>query len=212
MNRRRFRLAHGWRVTADASSDALIREWIRPAVRAIPRSIAAQLPRCDLSVQQQLGGGDQASRWTLTNEALAIAVGTEGTAPHDVAIEVLVCVGQVLWETAMPAVSFGWLEKVGDEIAEGVPGDMDEESLRAKQKLLSDINSARSRHLLVEYARASFAASLAEYIHCLWHDVTLRVGPEHLPAPQVRKRLMFMKEWFPPDRGDQLFAEDNRPS
>jgi hypothetical protein len=29
----------------------------------------------------------------------------------------------------------------------------------------------------------------AEYVHCLWHDVTIRTGEEYLPAPQLRRRL-----------------------
>jgi hypothetical protein len=91
------------------------------------------------------------------------------------------------------------------EIEAGVSGEIDEEALAEKRALLGSRVSARSRRRLERYARASFAGTAAEYIHCLWHDVTVRSGPEHLPAPWLRRRLQMLAGWFPPNRGYRLF-------
>jgi hypothetical protein len=49
---------------------------------------------------------------------------------------------------------------------------------------------------LQRYAGVSFASTAAEYIHCMWHDVTVRTGLEHLPAEWLRDRLEFMARFF----------------
>ena len=58
---------------------------------------------------------------------------------------------------------------------------------------------------LERYAAASFAATVAEYIHSLWHDVAVRTETEHLPAPWLRRRLDMLARWFPPGRGYRLY-------
>ena len=188
-------------------AEELVSEWIRPAIRAIPRSIAARLPPCDITLREHLGEEDPASQWTLTDTALHITVSTKDVEPHDVAIEVLICVGQALWELVPPATCAEWVEVLRDEISASVTGEIDEQALNEKQKLLSSAASARSRRRLIEYARAAFAATVAEYVHCLWHDVTVRTGPGHLPPDPLRKRLELMNRWFPPNRGYRLFPQ-----
>src|SRR3989442_1637516 len=57
-------------------------------------------------------------------------------------------------------------------------------------------------------AAASFVSTVAEYMHGLWHDVQIRVGPEHLPVPQLRRRMTLMSEMFPPNTGYRIFSEE----
>ena|SRR2546430_12785496 len=87
----------------------------------------------------------------------------------------------------------------------GVSGEIDEEALKEKRALFSRRACARSRTHLERYACASFAGTVAEYVHCLWHDVTVRTGREHLPSVWLRRRLQLLARWFPPDRGHRLF-------
>jgi len=47
----------------------------------------------------------------------------------------------------------------------------------------------------------------AEYIHGLWHDVQIRVGADHLPVEQLRRRMNLMAELFPPNPGYRVFDE-----
>lgn len=112
-------------------------------------------------------------------------------------MEVLLCVGQALWETTTPAEREAWLRVIGAEIEAGVEGEIDEDALREKQALLGGLESARSRRRLLRYAGASFASTAAEYVHTRWHDVTVREGPEHLPARWLKVRLELMQRWFP---------------
>jgi hypothetical protein len=100
------------------------------------------------------------------------------------------------------------LKLVAAEIEAGVPGEIDEAALREKRVLFSSRASARSPARLELYAQASFGGTVAEYIHCLWHDVTVRSGSEHLPAPWLRRRLELLASWFPPDRGHRLYPRD----
>jgi len=145
------------------------------------------------------------SRWTQTNDALEIEVASEEIEGHDLALEILLCLGQALWESASAEAREVYLRLLAAEIEAGVAGEIDEESLSEKRALFANRASARSRIRLLYYARASFASTVAEYIHSLWHDVTVRTGEEHLPAQWLRRRLEFLARWFPPDRGHRLF-------
>jgi hypothetical protein len=93
----------------------------------------------------------------------------------------------------------------------GVTGEIDEDGLQAKRELLSSRVAARSMRCLQRYAGVSFASTAAEYIHCMWHDVTVRSGLEHLPAEWLRERLEFMVRCFPPDRGRCVIAQERSP-
>ena len=208
--RRVSRLAHGWRLAgSEAASADLLREYIRPAVRAVPPAMAVRLPRCEFSLPVRLDDGRAASRWTLAQESLRIAVAAAGVEPHDIALELLICLGQALWDVLSDKERAGWLQLLRAEIEARVPGEMDEETLGRKRALLAGPAAARSRRRLDDYAVASFASTAAEYVHALWHDVHLRSGPGHLPAGALRRRLEFMARHFPPGRGYRLFPRGN---
>ena len=203
-----LRLAHGWRL-AGAPAE-VIREFVRPALRAVPGSIAARLGVCRIRLAARLGGADLASQWSQSEAGLEIEVATGGIEGHDVAMELLLCLGQALWERAGPRNREAYLKLLWEEIEAGVCGEIDEEALREKSRLLASRVAASSRRRLEAYARASFAGTVAEYIHCLWHDVTVRSGPDYLPAQRLRRRLELMAKWFPPDRGYRLFPRRRR--
>ena len=152
-----------------------------------------------------LGSPDVASRWTVTGRGMEISVATAGKDEHDVAMEVLICLGQALWERLPPSQRKGYWLLLDAEIRAGTTGEIDEEALAEKRALLASRFSAASGRRLERYGGASFAGTAAEYIHCLWHDVEVRSGPDYLPAPQLRRRLELLSRWFPPDRGYRLF-------
>ena len=179
---------------------------LRPAVQAVPRAITARLGSWHVTLVEDLGGGEIASQWTAAPGGLEITVATRDVSPHDVALELLVCLGQALWEKSLPAEREAYWKMLAAEMEAGVAGEIDERALREKQALLAGRLSARSRRRLERYAQASFAGTVAEYIHCLWHDVKIRRGPRHLPARWLRRRLETIVRWFPPNRGYRLFA------
>jgi hypothetical protein len=199
-------LAHGWRLIGRTDvSEEIIRDYIRPAMRAAPRSLAARLKSCHISLPARLTNAALASQWVQTGDGLEIEVASEGIDGHDLAMELLVCLGQALWETALPSERRTYLKLLTSEIDAAVSGEIDEDSLREKKAMFASRDAARSRTRLERYARASFAGTVAEYIHCLWHDVSVRTGRDHLPAIWLRRRLELLASWFPPDRGHRLF-------
>jgi hypothetical protein len=199
------RLAHGWRLRrAGSISPALLAGFVRPALRAVPRAAAARLKRCVIELPEDLCGA--ASQWTATPDATEIAVAAGGVDDHDIAMELLVCIGQAIWHSAAPFERAAWLKLLGSEIQAGVTGEMDDQALDAKRKLFAGRSAARDAELLAAYAEASFAATFAEYAHSMWHDVSIRSGTSHLDAGQVSRRLQWMARHFPPNRGYRLFA------
>ena len=198
---------HGWRLDlapeapADLASDLLL-----PALRAVPAAMAARLGPCRIRVVSSLERPEISSRWRRRQAETEITIAFGELDPHDIAMELLVCLGQLLWEVTRQEERAAWLEQLSREIEAGVEGEIDEQALEAKQRLLAGAASARSRKRLQQYACTGFAATAAEYLHCLWHDVTIRTGPEHLPAECLRARLELLARWFPPNRGYRLFA------
>ena len=92
------RLAHEWTLVRGPSlSAALVREFIRPALRAVPSSLARRLAPCRISLAAEVASG-AASRWTMADDGLEVSVTTAGIEEHDVAMELLLCLGQGLWE------------------------------------------------------------------------------------------------------------------
>jgi hypothetical protein len=200
-------LSHGWRMVDESGLPEEIEEFIRLAVRSIPKTLAKRLGFCRIFVSPRLADENASSEWTRTEEGLEIRVAIEGVAGHDLAMEILFCLGQALWETAPAEERTDYLGLLQAEVAAGIKGEIDEEALSEKRALFSSRVSARSRRRLERYAQASYANTVAEYIHCLWHDVTLRNGPEHLPAEWLGRRLEMAARWFPPDPGQQLFSK-----
>lgn len=203
------RLAHGWRLVAGAEDEpGLVAEFLRPAVRAVPAKMARRVGGCTIYLLNSLERPEFTSRWRWAWDKFEIFLVTAVADPHDVAMELLVCVGQILWQKATAAEEAAWLEQLKREIEAGVTGEIDSDAFEAKRRLLAGPVSARSTRRLAAYAGASFAATAAEYVHCLWHDVRVRAGPEHLPAPWLRARLELLARWFPPNRGYRLFASE----
>lgn len=190
-------------VECPAESQELVRGWIRPALKAVPSKAAARLGRCRIWLVE--GDLDWASKWEAGEDELEFQFALGGE-PHDLALEVLWCLGQALWQTVTSSEYETYLRMLDAEIAAGFGGEIDDRAFEAKKRLLSTRAQGRMRRRLREYAEASFAGTFAEYVHAMWHDVTVRTGPEHLPPEWLRKRLELLQAWFPPKRGYRLFA------
>ena len=59
--------------------------------------MARQLGYCRVSVVDDLGGPTVDSRRTASRRELEIEIATAGREGHDVALDLLLCVGQALW-------------------------------------------------------------------------------------------------------------------
>src|SRR5215471_16575538 len=204
------RLAHKWILSRDLGiSESLVREFIRPAIHAVPSSMARRLGHCRIALIGQ-AEADVTSRWTATTSALEVSVATRGFEEHDIAMELLVCLGQALWERLSVAERSAYWTILRDEIDSGIEGEIDEQALAEKRSLLESPRGADSASHLESYGCSSFAGTAAEYVHCLWHDVSIRSGAHYLPADALRRRLILLERWFPPDRGNRLFPPARR--
>lgn len=205
MESRVLRLSHGWTLArCPPAADGLVRAFIRPAVKAVPFSMARRLGSCRIALLAEAGPG-AASKWTLDDAGMELFLSTAGFEEHDVAMELLLCLGQGLWERLTDAEMREYWLLLLDEIGMGVEAEIDEQAMEAKRPLLESRAHARNLERLTRYGRASFAGTAAEYVHSLWHEVTVRTGPEFLPAARLRRRLELLARWFPPDRGYSLF-------
>jgi hypothetical protein len=141
----------------------------------------------------------------VAESGLEVSVSTAECEAHDVAMELLTCLGQALWEKQSDEDLRAYWMLLNDEISARIEGEIDEQALEEKRSLLESRAHANDMQRLAGYGRASFAGTAAEYIHCLWHEVTVRTGPDYLPAAPLRRRLELFAQWFPPDRGFRLF-------
>ena len=205
------RLAYGWELSAGRTvSPGLIREFIRPAVRAIPPRMAVALGPCRIALLEGLGRPTVASQWAEVSRGLEIALATAQRREHDIALELLLCLGQALWSRLEESRRAAYWRLLDGEIGAGTDGEIDQDALQHKRRLLSSRYSAASSRRLASYGAASFAGTAAEYVHCLWHEVTVRTGRDFLPARELRRRLDLLSGWYPPGRGRRLFALPRR--
>jgi hypothetical protein len=192
-------------VAGERVPEELISDFIRPVVRSIPPGIARKLGICRVSVVEKLGDATVDSRWTSIVSGLEIRLASSGREPHDIALELLLCLGQALWASLAQSRRKAYWLLLKSEIDAGISGEIDQDALELKRLLLSSRMSARNASRLERYGCASFAGTAAEYIHSLWHDVTVRSGPDFLPGPQLRRRLELVSRWYPPAQGYRLF-------
>src|SRR5215470_5959744 len=136
MHSRALRLAPRWTLLRGPGlSHALVREFIRPAVRAVPASMARRLGHCRISLE--IADPTVASQWTETETGLEVSVMTAGSEDHDIAMELLLCLGQALWEKLSDREIREYWLVVDQEIRAGISGEIDEQALEEKRSLLA---------------------------------------------------------------------------
>ena len=129
-------LPHGWDLTVCEETPALlIRDFIRPAVRAVPSSMARQIGLSRISLAAELDGPNVASEWTASGQELRISIPIRGPDGHEVAMELLLCLGQALWGKLSPGQLKAYWSLLDSEFLAGISGEIDEDALREKRAL-----------------------------------------------------------------------------
>ena len=102
-----------------------------------------------------------------------------------------------------------YLAILREELNSGVNGEVDEESWRMKQALLRRQKTVRRETKpFLEYGRESFVDTMTLYLHGLCCDIDVEMGPRQLPSRHLRRRLMLLRQMFPPPQGYAVFPED----
>ncbi len=216
------RLMHEWEFhSALPLSPAEERTMVREPVQAVPAAMAQRLGKLrvlavayiacldtgDVVSWQKPTGEAHTAAWVETPERINLLLACRELDAHDTGFELLGSVAELLRPRLSHSEITAYSQILEEEIRHGVRGEIDEDALNAKQAYLASRNGRRFRAQFERYRDISFVSTAAEYMHGLWHDVQIRVGPEHLPVAQLRRRMDLMAELFPPNPGYRVFDE-----
>jgi len=217
------KLPHNWEMhSATPLSPAEDRTIVREPAQAVPASIAERLGKVRVLVVPWIAcvesgdevcfskpkGDTHSAVWVETGERIHLVLPSKELDPHDTGLELLASFAELLRPRLTPSELSRFSELLEDEMRAGITGEIDEDSRGAKQPLVGRrARRKRNPDLFEHYRDISFVSTTAEYMHGLWHDVQIRVGPEHLAVAQLKRRMKLLAEMFPPNEGYALFAE-----
>ncbi len=218
-------LAHDWEMHAAMPlTRAEERSMVREPAQAVPESVAKRLANLRVLLVPYVGceesgdvvcfakpsGETHSSVWLDTEDKVNLILPCRELDPHDTGFEFLASVAELLHPRLADTELERYTQLLEEELRAVIPGEIDEESLLAKEPLIKRRAQRRARSAFERYRDISFAGTMAEYMHGLWHDVQIRVGPEHLPLPQLRRRMELLAGMFPPNPGYRVFADELR--
>ena len=213
-------VAHGWELhSAVLLTPAEERTMVREPAEAVPESVARRLGKLrvllvpfiacletgDVVAFADPAGEKHSAVWVESGPRINLVLACRDSDAHDTGFEFLASVAELLRSrlTLDEKDRYGKLLK--EELEASVHGEIDQDAHEAKQSLRN--RRMRAGAPFNKYRDVSFTSTGAEYMHGLWHDVQIHVGPEHLPVSALRKRMILMAEMFPPNSGYRLFAE-----
>jgi hypothetical protein len=197
------------------------RTMVREPAQAVPATIAERLGKLRVLVVPYVAcfesgdavsfskpkGETHSAVWLDTGERIHLVLPCRELDAHDTGVEFLASVAELLRPRLKQEELDLFTGLLDAELAAGVTGEIDEDALAAKRPLVGSRGRRRHRQAFGQYRDVSFVSTTAEYMHGLWHDVQVRIGPEHLPVVQLRKRMKLLEELYPPNPGYRLFAE-----
>jgi hypothetical protein len=216
-------VAHDWELhSAVLLSPAEERTMVREPAQAVPESIAQRLgrvrlllvpyvscaPEGDLVSFAKPGGEAHTSVWAEVDAVTRVVLACRELDAHDTGVELLGCIAELLRPRLEHREVAEFDRLLENELRLGFGGEIDEEAVRAKKALLGRGSKRHSREEFEKYRDVSLTETVMEYMHGLWHDVQIRVGPEHLPVPQLRLRMELLARLFPPNEGYQVFDKE----
>jgi hypothetical protein len=217
------RLAHDWQMhTAVPLTPAEDRTMVRDPVAAVPDSIArrigklrvlvvpyvACLPEGDAVAWTKPQGETHSAVWVEGEERVDLVLPCRELDAHDTGFELLASVAELLRPRLEPHEAEKFHALILEELRQGVSGEMDDDARAAKRRVTSAGGQRVGQDLLDAYLNVSFVSTAAEYMHGLWHDVQVQIGPEHLPVRHLRNRMKLLAEMFPPNEGYSVFSRE----
>lgn len=218
------RLVHGWEMHSAVSlTPAEERTMVREPAQAVPTKIAERVGRLRVLIVPFIACAESGDRislikpdgethtsvWEESEGRIHLVLSCRELNAHDTGFEFLASVGELLRPRLAESEMDRYTRLLEEELGEGVSGEIDEDARTAKESFLPGHGRRPRRgEKFAQYRDISFVSTVAEYMHGLWHDVQIRVGPEHLPLPQLRRRMKLLAEMFPPNPGFSVFAEE----
>jgi hypothetical protein len=206
-----------------------MRDYLEEPISALPPAISAQLPRTSILLVPYITKskpGDIVSMEKPPEDKLAfttqVKIGAEtvlafGLKGQEVAEYHYRFYNQIATIVADRSIKPGsseldlsqFVSLIREELVAEVHGEVDEESWRSKQALVRRAGKVRTDgKAFWTYARLSFIDSLTLYLHGICCDIDVDAGPRQLPSRFLRKRLLALREYFPPPHGFAVLPED----
>jgi hypothetical protein len=217
-------LAHDWEMnSAVLLSPSEERMAVREPAQAVPDSLAQRLgplrvllvpyiacmERGDVVCFSKPRGEAHTAAWIEADSRINILLACRELDAHDTGFEFLASIAELVRPRLTAAELEQYTELLRSELEQGIVGEMDKETLAAKNSLVDWRPSRRRKaEKFDQYRDLSLVSTLAEYMHGLWHDVQIQTGPDHLPLPQLRTRLQLLSKIFPPNPGYEIFSKE----
>ena len=217
------RVAHDWQFhTAVPLPPAEDRMMVREPAAAVPGGIAQRIGALrvlvvpyvacaaenDLVAWTKPKGETHSAVWVEGAERVDLVLPCRELDAHDTGFEFLASVAELLRSRLNEDEAGKFDQLILEELRQGVSGEIDDDA-RAAKKLATESHSHRAKQdPLDAYLKICFVSTAAEYMHGLWHDVQVHIGAEHLPVRQLRQRMKFFAEMFPPNEGYSVFSKE----
>lgn len=217
-------LSNGWEFhSAVALTPAEERTMLREPAQAIPQRIVERLANVRVLAVPFVGCAEQgdvicfskpkgdthSAVWVTSSARTDLVLPCRELDAHDTGFEFLASVAELLRPKLTSQELESYSQLLAAELRAGVLGEIEEDALAAKRQVAGNRFRRRLSHEPFDHYRdVSFASTAAEYMHGLWHDVQIRTGGDHLPVPELRRRMVLMSEMFPPNEGYQVFSEE----
>lgn len=203
-------------------SEEDLKEYLEEPVAALPPGISKQLPKVSILLVPYLEKSEGKNDAYVATERPPEGRGSLASQVRDGDQTVLIfalegqevaeyhyrlyshLAGLVHWT---PDVEDQYARLLRDEWNAEAHGEVDEASWRLKQAMRRG-KGARNSKAFREYARQSFIDTLTLYLHGLCCDIDVETGPRQLASRWLRKRLLALKEMFPPPDGYAVLPEE----
>jgi hypothetical protein len=204
-----------------------LKEYVEEPIGALPPSIAAKLPKlsiCLVPYIERVNGKESSRIISLAKPAehkqalsarlagkddTMLVFAVEGREVADYHYRLYREIAEMLVGSLPPDVEAKYFGQLREELSGHVHGEVDQESWRLKQALTHrGGNAKRETKAFREYAMVSFVDTMTLYMHGICCDIDVDTGPRQLPSRYLRKRLMLLKEFYPPPANYAVFPED----
>lgn len=203
-----------------------LRHYLQDPIESLPPAVRSLLPKIGVVLTPYLEKGSGRNGTVVTETkppetklALSARVEHEDfvTLFFTVKDEQIADYHYFFYDEIAALVSHRWPAKVEDlwhsllreELSSEMHGEVDERSWRLKQAMLRRTTKARrDGKPFREYARQAFEDTMTLYMHGICCDIDVDTGPRQLPSRCLRKRLLLLKDLFPPPSGRGVFPED----